>query len=57
MKIALISHFSAGSDIKTNVFQFINFGEIEIFSKKSFITSTTGQDLERSDGDRVQVGA
>ena len=27
IKIALFSHFCAGSDIKTNVFQFLNFWE------------------------------
>ena len=37
----LFSHFSAGSDIRTNFFVFVNFGEIQISSKKSFITSTT----------------
>jgi len=41
LKIALFSHYSADSDIKTNVFQFLNFGEIKISSKNSFITSTT----------------
>ena len=36
MKIALFSDFSAGSDIKTKVFQFLIFGEIEISSKKAY---------------------
>ena len=27
LKIALFSHFSAGSNIKTNFFQFLNFGK------------------------------
>ena len=31
----IVFTFSTGSDIKTNVFQFLNFGEIEISSKKS----------------------
>ena len=38
---ALFSHFSAGSDIVTIIFQFLNFGEIQISFNKSFITSTT----------------
>ena len=42
LKIALFTHFSASLDIITNFFPFLNFGEIEISSKKSFITSTTG---------------
>ena len=40
---SLFSHFSVDSDIKTNIFQFLNFGKIEISSKNSFITSNTGQ--------------
>ena len=34
--MGLFSHFSAGSDIVTNFFQFLNFGEISISSKKVF---------------------
>ena len=41
-KIALFSHFSAGSDIRTNFIQYLNFGEIQISSKKKYIKSTTG---------------
>ena len=43
---ALFSHFSAGSDIRTNFFQFLNFGQTYISSKKSFITSTTAEEDE-----------
>ena len=42
LKLELFSNFSAGSDIETNFFTFLNFGEICISSKNSFITSTTG---------------
>ena len=41
LKIAQFSHFYAGSD-RTNFIQFLNFGEIQISSKQSFLTSTTG---------------
>ena len=41
IKIALFNLFSAGLDIRTNFFPFLNFGEFQISSKKSFITSTT----------------
>ena len=40
--ILLFSHLSAGSAIRTNFFNFLIFGEIQISSKKGFITSTTG---------------
>ena len=42
---SLFSHVFVGSNIKTNVFQFLNIWEIEISPspKKSFITSTTGR--------------
>ena len=44
LKIALLfSHLSVVSDIGTNFIQFLNFWEIQISSKKSFITSTTGE--------------
>ena len=42
LKIALFLHFYAGSDIRTNFIQFLNFWEIWTSSKKSFETSTTG---------------
>ena len=45
LKIAQFSHFCAGSDIRTNFIQFLNFAEFQISSKKSFITSTLGMCL------------
>ena len=36
LKIALFSHFCAGSDIRTYFLQFLNFGENQITSKKKF---------------------
>ena len=38
--MTLCHHFCAGSIIRTNVIQFLNFGEIQISSKKCFIAST-----------------
>ena len=45
LKIALLSHFCEGSDIRTNFILFVNFVEIYNSTKKSFITSTTGKPL------------
>ena len=43
MKIALLSQFSPGSEIRTNHFQFLNLaGNPDFCQKASFITSTTG---------------
>ena len=36
LNIAQFSHFCAGSDIRTNFIQFLNFGEIQISSKKNY---------------------
>ena len=47
LKLALYSHFSPGSDIRTNFITFLNFGEIQISYKKCFITSTTGRTLQQ----------
>ena len=43
LKVALFSHFSDGSGIKTNFIQFLIFGKSR-FPPKSFITSTTGRE-------------
>ena len=45
LKITLFKQICAGSDIWTSFIQFLNFGEIQISSEKSFITSTTGSKL------------
>ena len=41
-KIAQFLHLSAWSDTRQNFIEFLNLGEFQIFSKISFITSTTG---------------
>ena len=49
LKIAqLFYHISAGFDIRTNFFPFVNFGEIQTSSKKSFIALTTGESWKSS---------
>ena len=45
LKIAYFQHFCACLDIITNFMKFLNIGEIQIFSIKSFITSTTEMEL------------
>ena len=44
----LFYHISAGFDIRTNFFPFLNFGEIQTSSKKSFIALTTGESWKSS---------
>ena len=41
--IVTFSHICAGSDIRPNFLQFLNFRSIQISSKDSFITSTSNQ--------------
>ena len=43
LKLSIFSNICAVSDIRTNYCQFIYFGEIQISSKKCFITLTTNK--------------
>ena len=46
---ASFSHWCLGSDIRTNFFQFLNLWEIQISSKKSFITTSTAAGHDHQD--------
>ena len=53
---SLFSHFSAGSDIQTDFFNFLNLGKSR-FPKNMFITSTTQDNLVRTFPSEVIVSS